>query len=97
MFLTSCILHALLDPASPVSRTHLCYPCIGLHVQPAFLHNTRAKLLSLTDGACDCRPQPKYAPWFDVVLKCARLAVSVLGTLSEEARTLDLSLDLSSW
>ena len=31
-----------------------------------------------------CRPQPKYAPWFGVVLKCARLAVKVLGALSEE-------------
>ena len=34
-----------------------------------------------------CRPQPKYAPWFGVVLKCARLAVKVLSTLSEEVTT----------
>ena len=34
-----------------------------------------------------CRPQPKYAPWFGVVLKCARLAVKVLGALSEEVTT----------
>ena len=33
---------------------------------------------------CTCRPQPKYAPWFGVVLQCARLAVKVLGALSEE-------------
>jgi len=32
------------------------------------------------------RPQAKYAPWFGVVLKCARLAVNVLSTLSEEVR-----------
>lgn len=31
-----------------------------------------------------CRPTPKYAPWFNVVLKCARLAVRLLQTLSEE-------------
>jgi hypothetical protein len=32
------------------------------------------------------RPTAAYAPWFNVVLKCARLAVSVLQMLSEEAR-----------
>ena len=32
-----------------------------------------------------CRPTAAYAPWFQVVLKCARLAVSVLSMLSDEA------------
>ena len=31
-----------------------------------------------------CRPTAAYAPWFNVVLKCARLAVSMLTMLSEE-------------
>lgn len=31
-------------------------------------------------------PAAKYAPWFGVVLKCARLAVKVLQLLSLEAR-----------
>lgn len=31
-------------------------------------------------------PAEKYAPWFGVVLKCARLAVKVLQTLSQESR-----------
>ncbi len=31
-------------------------------------------------------PAAKYAPWFGVPLKCARLAVKVLQMLSLEAR-----------
>ena len=31
-----------------------------------------------------CRPTAAYAPWFNVVLKSARLAVSVLTMLSKE-------------
>lgn len=31
-----------------------------------------------------CRPAAKYSPWFDVVLKSARLAVKTLTMLSEE-------------
>lgn len=34
-------------------------------------------------GLC-CRPTAAYAPWFNVVLKCARLAIGLLKTLSEE-------------
>lgn len=34
-----------------------------------------------------CRPTAAYAPWFQVVLKCARLAVSVLSMLSDEVGT----------
>ena len=34
-----------------------------------------------------CRPTAAYAPWFHVVLKCARLAVSVLSMLSGEVGT----------
>ncbi|BDA51554.1 DNA (cytosine-5)-methyltransferase 1B [Coccomyxa sp. Obi] len=36
-------------------------------------------------------PTTAYAPWFNVVLKCARLAVGLLKTLSEEARASRLS------
>jgi hypothetical protein len=31
-----------------------------------------------------CRPATKYSPWFDVVLKSARLAVKTLTLLSGE-------------
>ena len=33
-----------------------------------------------------CRPTTAYAPWFGVVLKTARLAVSMISILSEEVR-----------
>lgn len=31
-------------------------------------------------------PHPKYAPWFSVVLKSARLAVKIIAMLAEETR-----------
>lgn len=31
-----------------------------------------------------CRPTVQYAPWFNVVLKCARLATQILGVLTDE-------------
>ena len=34
-----------------------------------------------------CRPTTAYAPWFGVVLKTARLAVSMISILSEEVRS----------
>ena len=34
-----------------------------------------------------CRPTTAYAPWFGVVLKTARLAVSIISILSEEVRS----------
>ncbi|CAL5224063.1 g6688 [Coccomyxa viridis] len=37
------------------------------------------------------KPTAAYAPWFNVILKCARLAVSVLTMLSNEARASRLS------
>ena len=33
-----------------------------------------------------CRPTTAYAPWFGVVLKTARLAVSMISILSKEVR-----------
>lgn len=36
-------------------------------------------------------PSPRYKPWFDAVLKCARVAARVLGMLSEESRASKLS------
>lgn len=41
----------------------------------------------------DCRPAAKYAPWFSVPLTSARLAVKVIGMLSEEARASRLSFN----
>lgn len=38
-------------------------------------------------------PAEKYAPWFGVVLKCARLAVKVLQMLSQESRASKLSFN----
>jgi hypothetical protein len=38
-------------------------------------------------------PAAKYAPWFGVPLKCARLAVKVLQLLSLEARASKLSFN----
>ena len=38
-----------------------------------------------------CRPADEYAPWFETVLKAARLAVKVLQTLCGEARASKLS------
>ncbi|KAK9918243.1 hypothetical protein WJX75_002529 [Coccomyxa subellipsoidea] len=38
-------------------------------------------------------PTAAYAPWFNVVLKCARLAIGLLKTLSEEARASRLSFN----
>lgn len=37
------------------------------------------------------QPAAKYAPWFETVLKCARLSVRVLRALSEESRASRLS------
>jgi DNA (cytosine-5)-methyltransferase 1 len=36
-------------------------------------------------------PSPRYAPWFDVPVKCARLAARVLNMLCEESRASKLS------
>lgn len=36
-------------------------------------------------------PSPRYAPWFDVPVKCARLAARVLSMLCEESRASKLS------
>ena len=41
----------------------------------------------------NCRPTDAYAPWFNIVLKCARLAVAVLGMLSAESRPSRLSFN----
>ena len=40
-----------------------------------------------------CRPTTAYAPWFGVVLKTARLAVSTISILSEEVRSCCLLSD----
>lgn len=53
------------------------------------------------DGSPCCRyrlsvPAAKYAPWFGVVLKGARLAVKVLQLLSLEARASKLRCEHSS-
>ncbi|KAK9839549.1 hypothetical protein WJX84_009779 [Apatococcus fuscideae] len=39
------------------------------------------------------RPTDAYAPWFNIVLKCARLAVAVLGMLTAESRPSRLSFN----
>jgi DNA (cytosine-5)-methyltransferase 1 len=36
-------------------------------------------------------PAQKYKPWFDVVLKCSRIAARVLGMISEESRASKVS------
>lgn len=36
-------------------------------------------------------PSQKYKPWFEVVLKCSRIAARVLGMLSQESRASKLS------
>ncbi|CAD7705413.1 unnamed protein product [Ostreobium quekettii] len=38
-------------------------------------------------------PLPAYTPWFNVVLKCARLAVKTIGMLTEETRLSRLSFN----
>ena len=35
---------------------------------------------------CLCRPMEKYAPWFETVLKAARMAVCILQMLANEVR-----------
>ncbi len=60
-----------------------CSTCAAPHPACPAGHGIRRLPLTLR---CTGRPQAKYAPWFGVVLKCARLAVNVLSTLSEEVR-----------
>ena len=62
----------------PPARRRL--PC-----QPLLTHCTLA-VLSFTSRYRLSVPAAKYAPWFGVVLKGARLAVKVLQLLSLEAR-----------
>ncbi len=40
-----------------------------------------------------CEPAPKYKPWSDVVLRCARVAGLILQTICEESRASKLSFN----
>ena len=42
------------------------------------------KVLTPFDQSLSCSPADAYKPWYDVVLKSARLAVKILTLLSEE-------------
>ena len=41
----------------------------------------------LTPKDLRCSPTTAYAPWFNVVLKCARLSIGLLKSLTEEVRS----------
>ena len=56
--------------------------CLALCTVQTGEHNRCVK--SIPSILVLCRPTTAYAPWFGVVLKTARLAVSMISILSEE-------------